>query len=116
MTMPVPGFAAANEFSSIQPLKTDPNPPSPNTLSGRKFRVDVLSSAKLKLFKFEDCKISPSLRGVGGATEEALLFEFKLLRLFPSVLMDFELVPVTSEKDSMFYVMDKILVLANTII
>lgn len=113
MTIPIPGFAAAKEFSSIHPLKTDPKPPSPNTLSGRKFRVAVFSSAKLKLFKFEDCKISPSLRGVGGATEEALLFEVEPLRLFLSMLMDFVLVPVMIEKNSKFNIKGGIQVLAN---
>jgi len=52
--------------SSIHPLKTQPNLPSPTTLSGRKFLVAVFSSLKLKLFMFEDFKISPSVRGVGG--------------------------------------------------
>lgn len=77
--MPVPGFVAVNEFSSIHPLKTDPKPPSPNTLSGRKFLVAVLSSDKVKLFKLDDCKISPSLRGVWG-TEFAEFLSFVLPR------------------------------------
>lgn len=43
---PVPGFTGAVPFSSIQPLKTQPNPPSPRKLSGRKFLVANLSSLK----------------------------------------------------------------------
>lgn len=89
--MPVPGFAAVNEFSSIHPLKTEPKPPSPSTLSGRKFLVAVLRSAKLNLFKLEDCKISPSLLGVGGTeTDETLLL---VLLKFSSVLTYFEFTP-----------------------
>uniref|UniRef100_A0A2P2KZV4 Uncharacterized protein n=1 Tax=Rhizophora mucronata TaxID=61149 RepID=A0A2P2KZV4_RHIMU len=64
MTIPVPGLVAFRECSSSHPLKTDPKPPSPITLSGRKFLVAVFSSLKLNAFKFEDCKISPSLLGV----------------------------------------------------
>lgn len=43
---PVPGFTGAVPFSSIQPLKTQPNPPSPRKLSGRKFLVANLRSLK----------------------------------------------------------------------
>lgn len=68
--MPVPGLAAVSEFSSTQPLKTQPKPPSPKTLSGRKFLVAVLSSLKLNPFKFEDSKISPSV-----LTDDNLLLE-----------------------------------------
>lgn len=76
ITMPVPALDALSELSSIQPLKTEPKPPSPSTLSGRKFLVAVLSSLKLILFKVVDCKISPSLRGVRGMeVDEALLLE-----------------------------------------
>ncbi|RWW62025.1 hypothetical protein BHE74_00030866 [Ensete ventricosum] len=67
---------AANVCSSIHPLKTEPKPPSPNTLSGRKFLVAVLSSLKVKLFRLDDVKISPSLRGVGGTDDaDTLLLE-----------------------------------------
>lgn len=80
ITMPVPGFEAASECSSTHPLNTEPKPPSPNTLSGRKFLVAFLSSLKVKLFKLDDCKISPSLRGVcDWEPEETLLLEL----LFP---------------------------------
>lgn len=64
MTMPVPGLAGAKVVSSTPPLNTDPKPPSPSTLSGRKFRVAVRSSVKAKLFTLADCRISPSLLGV----------------------------------------------------
>jgi len=92
ITIPVPGLVAASECSSTHPLKTDPKPPSPNTLSGRKFLVAVFSSPKVKIFKFEDCKISPSLRGVWGTeTIDTLLLE--LLKVFPFLLPHFELKP-----------------------
>lgn len=74
--MPVPGLVAVNVCSSIHPLKTKPKPPSPKTLSGRKFLVAFCKSLYENLFKLEDCKISPSVRGVRGTeTAEALLFE-----------------------------------------
>lgn len=74
MTIPVPGLAAFKDCSSIQPLKTQPKPPSPTILSGRKFLVAALSSLKLKAFMLDDCKISPSVRGVEGTeTDETLL-------------------------------------------
>ena len=41
---PVPGFTGAVPFSSIHPLNTQPNPPSPIRLSGRKFLVANLGS------------------------------------------------------------------------
>ena len=95
--MPVPGLVAVSECSSTHPLKTDPKPPSPNTLSGRKFLVAVLSSRKVKVFKFEDCRISHSLRGVWGTeTNETLLLE--LLRPFPSLLPYFEFKPVNKRR------------------
>lgn len=62
MTIPVPGLVALKLCSSIHPLNTDPKPPSPKTLSGRKFLVQVLRSLKEKHLKLGDCKISPSLR------------------------------------------------------
>ena len=68
--MPVPGLVAVIECSSIHPLKTEPNPPSPTTLSGRKFLVAIFSSVKAKLFKLVACKISPSLLGVIGIEAE----------------------------------------------
>lgn len=90
--MPIPGLVAVNVCSSIHPLKTEPKPPSPNTLSGRKFRVALLSSPKLKLFKLDNCKISPSLRGVGGKdAAETLLLE--PLKPLPSLLTYFEFTP-----------------------
>lgn len=80
-----PGLDAASEDSSIHPLKTEPKPPSPKTLSGRKFLVAALRSLKVKLFKLDDCNISPSVRGVGGTdAEDALLTE--LLNSVPSPL------------------------------
>lgn len=92
ITMPVPGLAAVNECSSIHPLKTQPKPPSPNTLSGRKFLVAVLRLLKVKLFKLEDCKISPSVRGVEGTeTDEILLLE--QLKSFPIFWPHVELTP-----------------------
>lgn len=71
-TIPEPGFAAVNVCSSIHPLKTKPNPPSPRRLSGRKFLVAFFSSLNEKGFRFGDDKISPSVLGVGRLEE--LLF------------------------------------------
>jgi hypothetical protein len=71
-TIPDPGFEAVNVFSSIHPLKTQPKPPSPRRLSGRKFLVALFSSLNEKAFKFGDDNISPSLLGVGKHSE--LLF------------------------------------------
>lgn len=82
MTMPVPGLVAASEFSSTHPLKTEPNPPSPRTLSGRKFLVAIFNSLKLKFLILTDCKISPSLLGVGGTDPDD--------SLLPSLLTYFE--------------------------
>ena len=93
MTMPVPGLAAVNAFSSIHPLKTQPKPPSPNTLSGRKFLVAVLSSLKKKLFKLEDCKISPSVLGVVGTEADETLLLLEPLKYFPSLLPHLDLIP-----------------------
>lgn len=88
ITMPDPALVAISVLSSIQPLKTEPKPPSPSTLSGRKFLVAFLSSVKLMLFKLQDCKISPSLRGVVGIElDEALPLEpslLALLELYPT--------------------------------
>ena len=50
---PVPGFTGAVPFSSIHPLKTQPNPPSPRKLSGRKFLVANLRSLKGNLRSLE---------------------------------------------------------------
>ena len=90
ITMPVPGLVAVYEFSSIHPLNTAPKPPSPSTLSGRKFRVAALRSEKLKPFKLGDCKISPSLLGVKGADETLLLGK---VGSFPSELTYIEFIP-----------------------
>lgn len=74
MTIPVPDRAGARVCSSTHPLKTEPKPPSPKTLSGLKFRVAVLRSLKVKLFTFDDSNISPSDLGLCGAeTDETLL-------------------------------------------
>lgn len=71
-TIPEPGFAAVNVCSSIHPLKTKPNPPSPRRLSGRKFLVAFFNSLNVKGFRFGDDNISPSVLGVGRLEE--LLF------------------------------------------
>jgi len=92
MTIPKPGLVGASVFSSIQPLKTDPNPPSPSTLSGLKFLVAVLSSLKVKALTFADSRISSSLRGVGSIdADEAWLLE--LLRAAPFLLANLEVTP-----------------------
>jgi len=97
MTIPVPGLVGASVFSSIQPLKTDPNPPSPSTLSGLKFLVAVLSSLKVKALTFAASRISSSLRGVGSIdAEDAWLLE--LLRAAPFLLANLEVAPDDGEK------------------
>ncbi|WVY90312.1 hypothetical protein V8G54_035826 [Vigna mungo] len=98
MTNPVPGLTGASDCSSIHPLKTRPKPPSPTTLSGRKFLVAVFSSTKVKLFIFEDFKISPSVLGVGGT--EGL--EILLLKPSSSVLPSFELKPAHFKRKTGF--------------
>lgn len=85
ITMPVPGLVGAKVCSSIHPLNTVPKPPSPNILSGRKFLVAIFSSLKVKFFKFEDCKISPSVRTLCGAEPDET-WVLELLDLFPSFL------------------------------
>jgi hypothetical protein len=50
---PVPGFTGAVPFTSIQPLKTQPNPPSPRRLSGLKFLVATLSPLNVNFLKQE---------------------------------------------------------------
>lgn len=64
MIIPDPGFEAVRVNSSIQPLKTQPNPPSPRTLSGRKFLVAFFNSMNEKGFTLGDNSISPSDFGV----------------------------------------------------
>uniref|UniRef100_A0A0V0H9M8 Putative ovule protein n=1 Tax=Solanum chacoense TaxID=4108 RepID=A0A0V0H9M8_SOLCH len=93
--MPAPGFDAKSVCSSTHPLKTEPKPPSPSTLSGRKFLVDARSSLKVKLLKLDDCKISPSLRGVGGTEpDDTLLFELLVSVPFPLAFLEPTPVPV----------------------
>jgi hypothetical protein len=58
-TNPVPTLEGVSVFSSIQPLKTFPNPPSPNKLSVLKFLVAVFKSAKVNSFKLGVSKIFP---------------------------------------------------------
>jgi hypothetical protein len=58
-TIPVPGLVGAKVFPSIHPLKTHPNPPSPSTLSGRKFFVAILRSLKLKDLRLLEIDTSP---------------------------------------------------------
>lgn len=50
---PVPGLTGAVPFSSIQPLKTQPKPPSPRRLSGLKFLVATLSPLNVNFLKQE---------------------------------------------------------------
>jgi len=61
-TIPRPLFAGFRVFSSTHPLYTVPNPPSPRTVSGLKFFVAVLNSAKVNIRRFRDSRIRPSGR------------------------------------------------------
>lgn len=94
MTKPVPGLVGASVCSSIQPLNTQPNPPSPTILSGRKFLVAVLTSLIVKHFKLMHCSISPSVLEVRStcAEEETLLL--KPLKTSSSFPTTFEFKPV----------------------
>lgn len=65
MTNPDPGFAAERVCSSIHPLKTYPNPPSPRRLSGLKFLVAFFNSLNEKALTCGDDRISASDLGVG---------------------------------------------------
>jgi hypothetical protein len=90
--IPVPGLVGASVFSSIHPLKTDPKPPAPSTLSGLKFLVATLSSLKVKALTFADSRISSSLRGGGTIdADEAWLLE--PLKAAPFVLENLEVPP-----------------------
>lgn len=59
-TIPTPLLAGFRVFSSTHPLYTLPNPPSPRTISGLKFLVAVLSSAKEKIRRLGASRIRPS--------------------------------------------------------
>lgn len=65
MTTPDPGLAAVRVWSSIHPLKTYPNPPSPRRLSGLKFLVEFFNSLNEKGLAWGDDRISASVFGVG---------------------------------------------------
>lgn len=96
--IPMPTLEGASVFSSTQPLKTLPNPPSPSTASDLKFLVAAFISAKVKTLKLGESKICPlvccgsSILGLD-ASENWLLpalllvFEnmFLLLLWFPDV-------------------------------
>lgn len=84
---PVPGLAGAVPFSSIHPLKTYPNPPSPRMLSGLKFPVADLSSWKLNwsswgtsFFSGPGGSITTSVEAwASWGTASSLLLAFKYL-------------------------------------
>jgi hypothetical protein len=57
----MPGFTGAVPFSSIHPLNTQPNPPSPRRLSGRKFLVANLRSLKQNFRSLEATLSSSSI-------------------------------------------------------
>ncbi|GER41437.1 N-terminal Xaa-Pro-Lys N-methyltransferase 1 [Striga asiatica] len=62
---PDPGLEAVRVCSSIHPLKTYPNPPSPRRLSDLKFLVALRNSLKVKALTCGDDRISASDLGVG---------------------------------------------------
>jgi hypothetical protein len=86
---PVPGFTGAVPFSSIQPLKTQPNPPSPRILSGLKFLVANFSSLNIN-FRSWEATFSSSLNF---NVEEVLNFDvdvelnFDMDELLPVLLV-----------------------------
>ena len=85
---PVPGFAGPVPFSSIQPLKTQPNPPSPRILSGLKFLVANFSSLNVNFRSWEET-LSSSLNF---NVEEILNFDVDVelnleIEKVPSVLL-----------------------------
>lgn len=76
--IPFPCLVAVSECGSIQPLNTNPKPPCPNTRSGWKFLVAVLSSSKLKTIKLPDSKNSYLLEGLcGGETDGTIALDLK---------------------------------------
>ena len=70
MTKPVPGLVGVRLVSSNQPLKTEPNTPSPTTLSGLKFLVASLSSLKVKLLTDVNSSISSSVFRAAALTDD----------------------------------------------
>lgn len=56
----MPGFTGAVPFSSIQPLNTQPKPPSPRRLSGLKFLVAHLRSLNANFRSREETLSSSS--------------------------------------------------------
>ena len=75
--IPVPGLVGANVFSSIHPLKTQPNSPSPRKYSRWKFLEDCLRSFNAKDFKLNAASASTVNDGEPTtAAADAILFEF----------------------------------------
>lgn len=72
---PVPGFTGAVPFSLIQPLNTQPNPPSPRRLSGLKLLVADLSSLKVNFRSWEATFNSSLMLGVDGILSALLVVE-----------------------------------------
>lgn len=87
---PVPGLTGAVPFSSIHPLNTQPNPPSPRRDSGLKFLVANLRSLKVNFRSREETLSSSSnleleqllsallvvVDGITGASGWSLLVSF----------------------------------------
>lgn len=75
-TIPVPGLVGPYVFSSIHPLKTRPNPPSPIKFSCRKFLVASLRSFKLKDFRLLEKDLGTFNSEVIGADSCSEEFEY----------------------------------------
>lgn len=75
-TIPVPGFVGPYVFSSIHPLKTRPNPPSPIKFSRRKFLVASFRSFKLKDLRLLEMDLGTFNSEVVGADRCSEEFEY----------------------------------------
>ena len=73
--IPTPAFIGAVPLSLIQPLNTQPNPPSPRRLSGLNPLVACFRSLKLNFRSWEEIFSSSATLGVDGALSAKLVFD-----------------------------------------
>lgn len=102
---PLPGFAGAVPVSFIQPLNTQPNPPSPRRFSGLKFFVADLSSLKVNLRSWEATFSSSAAFGVDRVLSVLLVVEDKAPGATArSLMVSFvDLLSAASKKDNTLY-------------